>query len=98
MRSGKRKNPSKLRAEAAGYTIPFDEWQEQIRDWAEMPPGDRENHLLLRNSQAIIEGREDFLHQALPHLYSYLPADADLNVAVLIAPCFLASDAASHAS
>lgn len=73
---------TKLWAEAVGYTIQFDEWREQIRDWAEMTPGERENHELLRNSKAIIEGKENFLRKAIPHLCSYLPVDADLNVTV----------------
>jgi hypothetical protein len=73
---------TKLWAEAVGYTIPFDRWREQMREWAAMPPAERENHELTRNSRAIIEGKEDFLRQALPHLCSYLPADADLNVTV----------------
>jgi hypothetical protein len=73
---------TKLWAEAVGYTIPFDEWREKIRAWAELSPGERRNHELMRNSQAIIEGREDFMRKAIPHLCSYLPADADLDVMV----------------
>lgn len=73
---------TKLWAEAVGYTLQFDKWREQMQEWTELPPGERENHELMRNSQAIIEGREDFLRKAIPHLCSYLPTDADLNVTI----------------
>ncbi len=73
---------TKLWAEAVGYTIPFDEWREQIRGWARLPPAERETHELMRHSRAIMDGREGFVRTAIPHLCSYLPADADLNVTV----------------
>ena len=73
---------TKLWAEAVGYTIPFDRWRQWMREWADMAPEERENHELMRNTRTIIERKDEFLHKAIPHLCSYLPPDADLNVTV----------------
>lgn len=73
---------TKLWAEAVGYTIQFDKWREQMRQWAAISPAERESHELMRNSRVIIEGKRDFVRKAIPHLCSYLPPDADLNVTV----------------
>lgn len=69
-------------AEAVNYTIRYDEWREQIRNWAEIPPGERKSQVFMENATRIIKGKEVFLERALPHLCSYLPEDANLDITV----------------
>lgn len=64
------------------YPIPYDEWRQRIREWAEIPPEERRGHVFNRNARRIIDGKEEFLSKALPHLCSYLPGEADLSITV----------------
>jgi hypothetical protein len=73
---------TRLWAEAVNYPIPYDEWREKIREWAEVPPDERKNHIFMENATRIIEGKEEFLRTAVPYLCSYLPEDASLDITV----------------
>lgn len=50
--------------------------------WAAMSSGERETSELMQMSKALIAGKDDFSHKAIPHLCDYLPTEADLNVTV----------------
>lgn len=86
---------TKLWAQSANYSISYDRWRKKIRDWADIPPFKREAHIFMENAKRIIEGKEEFLENALPHLCSYLPEDADLNVTVHFT-AFIPSRAFAH--
>lgn len=73
---------TKLWAKAVNYPIPYDEWRERIREWAEVPPDERKDHIFMENATRIIKGKEEFLRRAVPHLCSYLPEDASLDITV----------------
>jgi hypothetical protein len=73
---------TKLWAQGVGYEIPFEKWREQVKEWAGLSPDERGNQDFMKMSQALIEGREDFVRKAIPHLCSYLPEEADLNVTI----------------
>lgn len=68
--------------EAVGYPISREQWRKQVAAWAELPLHERETHPLVRNCRRIVERKDDFLARAIPHLCSYLPAEATLNVTV----------------
>jgi hypothetical protein len=77
--------PQKLTRKWAGqvnYDIPFDKWRAQVGEWAELSLDERQNHVLMQNTRKIIEAKGEFVNKAIPHLCSYLPQDADLNVAI----------------
>ena len=73
---------TRLWAEAVNYPIPYDEWRERMREWAGIPPDERKNHVFMENALRIIESKEGFLRKAVPHLCSYLPGDANLDITV----------------
>jgi hypothetical protein len=73
---------TRMWAEAVNYPIPYDEWRGRIREWANIPPDERNDHIFMENATRIIEGKEEFLRKAVPHLCSYLPKDAKLDITV----------------
>lgn len=73
---------TKLWADGVGYEIQYDKWRGQMQEWADLPSEERENHELMKISQAMVEGKEEFVHKTIPHLCSFLPEAADLNVTV----------------
>jgi hypothetical protein len=73
---------TRMWAEAVNYPIRYDEWRGRIREWAEVPPEERKDHVFMENATRIIEGKEEFLRRAVPHLCSYLPEDASLDITV----------------
>ncbi len=73
---------TRMWAEAVNYPIPYDEWSGRIREWANIPPDKRKDHVFMENATRIIEGKEEFLRKAVPHLCSYLPEDASLDITV----------------
>ena len=75
---------TKLWAESVGYSDFFNKWREQMREWADIPLEERKEHVLMRNCRRILEEKENFSKKALPHLCSYLPECADLNVTVYL--------------
>ncbi len=73
---------TQLWAEGIGYEIPYEKWREQMQTWVDLPPDERENHELTKISQAMVEGKDEFVRKAIPHLCAFLPEEADLNVTV----------------
>lgn len=73
---------TRMWAEAVNYLNPYDEWRRRMREWAEVPPEERKGHVFMENAKRIIEGKEEFLMRAVPHLCSYLPEDASLDITV----------------
>ncbi len=65
-----------------GYEISYEDWREKIGEWAALSLEERKAHVLMENTRKIVEGKDAFLEKALPHLCSFLPEDADINVTV----------------
>ena len=69
-------------AEQVNYTIDYRDWRKKIKDWSMLSREERENHVFLKNTERILEGKRIFLEKALPHLCSYLPNEADLSITI----------------
>ena len=64
------------------YKMDYKEWRKTIKEWSDVPEEKRLDMVFLRNAERIIEGRQVFIDKALPHVCSYLPDDADLDISV----------------
>ena len=84
-----------LWAEEIHYSIPYDKWREEIKEWARIPLDERKSHTFMKNCTKILEGKEAFLEKALPHICAYLPEHADLNVTIHFT-AFIPSRAFAH--
>ncbi len=73
---------TRLWAEANNYPIPYDEWRRRMSEWAEVLHEERKDHVFTENAARIIEGKEEFLRKAVPHLCSYLPEEASLDITI----------------
>ena len=69
-------------AEQVKYPIDYEQWRATIREWSEVPEEKRLDMDFLRNAERIIKGRQVFIDKALPHVCSYLPDEADLDISV----------------
>ena len=69
-------------AEHVNYEIPYEKWRESIREWSILSQGERENHELMKVTQRILTGKDEFLKKALPHDCSFLPDGVDLSVTI----------------
>ncbi len=69
-------------AEQVNYQIDYEKWRETIREWSMVPEEKRVEMDFLRNAEKIIAGRQVFVDKALPHVCSYLPDDAELDISV----------------
>lgn len=67
-------------ADAVNYEIPLDKWRKQVKEWADLPREEREAHSFMKITQEIVSGIDPFLEKALPHICSFLPDEADINV------------------
>ena len=64
------------------YPIDYEKWRATVKAWSEVPTKTREGMDFLKNAERIIEGRQVFIDKALPHICSYLPDDANLDISV----------------
>ena len=64
------------------HKMDCEQWRKTIKEWSEVPEEKRLGMDFLRNAERIIEGRQIFIDKALPHVCSYLPDDADLDISV----------------
>jgi hypothetical protein len=69
-------------ADQVNYTIDYEAWRKTIREWSEVPTHIRLEKDFLKNTEKIIKGKQIFIEKALPHVCSYLPEDADLDISV----------------
>ena len=69
-------------ADQVNYQIDYDKWYETIKEWSETPPEVRKTQDFLKNTEKIIRGKNVFIVKALPHICSYLPDDAVLDICV----------------
>ena len=65
-----------------GYEIPFNEWREKLENWIKIPKEEREDHILMKNARKIIESKEEFLEKALPHICTFLPNEANVDITI----------------
>jgi len=86
---------TKLWAKSVNYPIHYDKGRKKMREWADIPLFKRKDHIFMENAKKIIDGKQEFLENALPHLCSYLPKDADLNVTAHFT-AFIPSRAFAH--
>ena len=73
---------TKIWAKNVNYEIPFEKIRKQLKEWADLSLEERKNHEFMQVTQEIIESKESFVGKAIPHLCSYLPKEADLNVTI----------------
>ncbi len=64
------------------YEIPYEKWRDSIREWSNLSQDEREKHELMRVTQRILTGKDEFLEKALPHDCSFLPEGFDLSVTI----------------
>lgn len=64
------------------YNMDYEQWRKTVKEWSEVPEEKRLGMDFLRNAERIIKGRKIFIDKALPHVCSYLPDDADLDISV----------------
>ena len=69
-------------AEHVNYEIPYEKWRDSIKEWSILSQGERENHELMKITQRILTGKDEFLNKALPHDCSFLPDGVDLSVTI----------------
>jgi hypothetical protein len=69
-------------AENVKYTISYNKWREKLSDWITVPPKLRKDHILMKITQKIINSKQAFISNALPHLCSYLFPDTDLSTTI----------------
>ena len=69
-------------SEGTGVAIDYDQWREQVRALAALSDAERRDHPLARMARSIAGGGEAFLARAVPHLCSYLPDEANLDIEV----------------
>jgi hypothetical protein len=69
-------------AEQVNHEINYEKWRKTIEEWSKTPPSERRKKDFLTNTEKIIEGKTIFLKKALPHVCSYLPEEAELDICV----------------
>ena len=69
-------------AENNGFKIGRGKWRSRLSRFVEMGDADRRESELMRTTEAILNGREEFLARALPHVCSFLPANVDTGLPV----------------
>lgn len=68
--------------EQVKYQIDYEDWRKTIKEWSELPLQTRQNQVFLKNAERIIEGKQVFIEKALPHVCSYLPEAANLDIGI----------------
>ena len=86
---------TKLLAENIGHEIQFEKWRENMRSWAAIPLEERSNHVFMQNARKIIDSKEVFLEKAIPHICSFLPEDAEIDITIHFT-AFIPSRAFAH--
>lgn len=69
-------------AKHVNYEIPYEKWRENIKEWSSLTQRERENHELMKITQRILTGKDEFLQKALPHDCAFLPDGVDLSVTI----------------
>jgi hypothetical protein len=86
---------TKLWADEIHYSISYEKWREQMKEWAKILSDERPSHIFMKNCIKILDAKEAFLEKALPHICSYLPEHADLDVKIHFT-AFIPSRAFAH--
>lgn len=45
-------------AEQVNYPIDYNDWRRRIKDWSKLSREERENHIFLKNTEKILEGKK----------------------------------------
>lgn len=69
-------------ADSVKKDINYAEWKKKLSEWAELSDEDRSNHKIYTTAITIINSKKQFLKDAIPHILSFLPKDAELEVPV----------------
>ena len=69
-------------AEQVDYNIDYEKWRDTLTEWSKTPQAIRQTQDFLKNTERIIEGKTIFVEKALPHVCSYLPEEAVLDIGV----------------
>lgn len=69
-------------AKQVNHQIDYEKWRKTIEEWSKTPSSERQTKDFLKNTEKIIEGKTIFLEKALPHVCSYLPEEAKLDICV----------------
>jgi hypothetical protein len=69
-------------ADQVNYKIDYEKWRESITEWSKIPPSIRLTKDFLKNTERIIKGKKTFVEKALPHVCSFLPDEAALDIGV----------------
>ncbi|MHA2100133.1 MAG: DUF5700 domain-containing putative Zn-dependent protease [Candidatus Kariarchaeaceae archaeon] len=79
------------------YSIDFNSWRKDIKEWAKLPLSERENKIFYKNAKTILNRKDLIVKGALEHICQFLPHDANLDVKVrftafIPARCFANED------
>lgn len=69
-------------ASQVNYSIPYEKLRQRLQEWAILSPAERDESTLMKVSRCILDGKDEFLEKALPHVCSFLPTGVDLSVTV----------------
>lgn len=64
------------------YSIDFDKWRNDIKEWAALPLAERENQVFYKNAKKILNRRDIIVKDALEHICQFLPHDTNLDVKI----------------
>jgi hypothetical protein len=69
-------------SEGTGVAISYERWREGVSEIAQLPEAERRDHPLTRIAREIVGQSHAFLEEAVPHICSFLPATAGLDIDV----------------
>lgn len=69
-------------SEGTGVPISYDAWRDGVRELADLTEAQRRAHPLGRMAREITAAGDAFLGEAVPHICSFLPAAASLDIGV----------------
>ena len=69
-------------ADSVHKEVDYNIWKKKLLDWAELSEAERVDHKIYKTAINIIKSKEKFLDEAIPHIKSFLPKEAELDVPV----------------
>ena len=69
-------------ADAVNHDIDYEKWRNNVGSLQNLSDNERQNHPLVQVAGRIVEDQNTFLSKALPHICSYLPGAANLDVSI----------------
>ncbi|MBE0594563.1 MAG: hypothetical protein IH616_19425 [Gemmatimonadales bacterium] len=69
-------------SEGTRVAIPYDRWRERVQELADLPETERRDHPLTQMTRRIVAASDTFLQEAVPHVCSFLPPGASLDIGV----------------